>query len=350
MSLPTIGVVIATPGRASLYRTLRSILYQGLIPGDDILIVGDGYHKATKGLVEAFGHPFRYVATKMTRDWGHSQLTWGLKRVGGDVVIYQDDDDIFLPRAFDEIRRLAARYPASPIIGRVKTPAWGILWSEPTTKTLLDGHCLVAPNEKKKLGYLSAGYNGDQCYISTTIRNYDQINWTDRVWTLTRPEWKLFPSRVQIPFLDVYTTNFIREMLDRLPSLECREMMGEHDWIWTFKTSSSHPVGALWLYEDEERVMVTMSYLPGEEKYIEEIVEFAAWAGQGSDVWFNVFANDHEIIEALRKKKFENHAIMDSRADFVLSWPPSFFPYRTAYEVTDEQGVHVDDWRDQWPL
>jgi glycosyltransferase involved in cell wall biosynthesis len=351
MSLPNIGIVIATPGRASLYRTLRSILYQGLQPGDDILVVGDGLHRPTKELVEAFGPPFRYAATQPTRDWGHSQLQWGLKRVGGDIVTYQDDDDIYLPRALEEMRRLTTAHPGAPMIGRVKTPYWGLLWSEAGAKTLLDGHCLVAPNDKSKLGYITPEYYGDQCLIATTIRNYATINWVDRVWTLTRPTWQLFPARTKGP--EHYFSSFWREMCDRFPPMAGRPLNGASDWLWTFyhpKRGQDHPVAALKITEEEGRTWATMSYVPGEEQQhvIEEVVEFAAWAAQGQDVWFATLSSDEEIIVELKKKGFEEHMFGKKNADFILSWPPKWFPFKTATEIVGEGGVHIPDWRDEW--
>lgn len=351
MKLPTIGIIIATPGRASLYRTLRSIAYQGLLPGDDILVVGDGFHEPTKRLVEAFGPPFRYVATERTRDWGHSQLTWGLKHVRGDIVTYQDDDDIYLPRALEEMRRLMVEHPDAPMIGRVKTPMWGLLWHEPGMKSLLDGHCLVAPNDKKKLGYVAHEYHGDQVYISTTIEHYPTINWVDRVWTLTRPTWKLFPRRGDAP--PAYQQNFDREFVERLPSVAGRPHQGPNDWMWVFTSQErgpQHPVAALKLFEDEGQTWAVMSYVPSDDaqEVIEELVEFAAWAGQGADVSFGTLATDEEIIVELKKKGFKEHMTGKTLHDYSMEWPPKWFPFQVAVEIVDDAGVHVPDWRDKY--
>ncbi len=125
----TIGIMIATPGRKSLYRTLHSILYQNA-PIEDVLVVGDGFHEPTAELVEsvaAMGLPCRYVATEKTRDWGHSQLNYALKHVRGTYISYQDDDDCYLPRALTEMAKLVSEFETPRVlIGRVKTPRFGL--------------------------------------------------------------------------------------------------------------------------------------------------------------------------------------------------------------------------------
>lgn len=350
---PTIGVIIATPGRASLYRTLRSILYQGLIAGDDVLVVGDGFHRPTKDLVEAFGPPFRYIATQPTRDWGHSQTNFGLKRVKGDVVIYQDDDDIFLPRAFEEIRRIYEQMPGRPMIGRVKTPLWGLLWNQPGTKTLLDGHCMVVPNDKTKLGFMTLDYNGDQAYISTNLEKYDGINWVDRVWTLTRPTWKLFPRRAaveQYSLADITKKWLHDDMVKRMPALADRLPVGPDDWLWWFESEEGDLHAAVRLYEEDGNAHATIAYIPGTaDEVVEELVEFAAWAAQGLNCWFYTTGEEPEgLLKALAAKKFEDHVVLPTRRDFVMEWPPKWFPYQLAVEITDAHGVRVPDWRDRW--
>jgi glycosyltransferase involved in cell wall biosynthesis len=329
---PSIGVVIATPGRRSIFRTLQSIMYQGLQQGDDILVVGDGDHEPTRVLVKTLGHPFRYEATKVTRTWGHDQLNHGVKKVGGDVLIYQDDDDIFAPRAFDEIRRLAVHFPNVPILGRVKTPHWGILWQKAAPDALLDGHCLVVPNVKEKLGYFTREYTGDQAWIKTCLEKYEEVYWADRVWSLTRPTWLLYPHRA-LPGLikntEPYSENFWREIRDRLgPDLEGREFNGENDWAWYFfqpGLGSLAPVAAIKMYQDDKRMIAAMSFVPGAEPFLGELAEFAAWAAQGLDCWMFVREGDHEVIEVLTQKGYQSHGTRNGITEYIHDWPPKFF-------------------------
>jgi len=301
LSRPSIGVVIATPGRRSLLRTMNSILYQGLEPGDDVLVVGDGYHKPTAELVGIMGWPFRYVATQKTRDWGHSQQNYGLQRVRGDWLLLQDDDDVFLPRAFDEARTIIEKLESPrPIIGRVMTPYLGILWTEPM-KEPLDGHCLVVPNDKSKLGYFGLEYAGDQKWLASNLEAYETYTWADRIWTLTRPSGKLWPRRVGSDVWDFH-----------------RDAGGAWDGI---------PVVTLRMVRDEKdywrATMVGSPTLSSAE--LREVAEFAAWAGQGLDVWFALHPTDTELAAVLNDCGYQLHEAREDFMDFTFTWPPHKF-------------------------
>jgi hypothetical protein len=276
---------------------MYSILYQGVLPGDDVLIVGDGFHSATADLVAAMGPPFHYVATTKTRDWGHTQVNYGLKRVGGDWLILQDDDDIFLPRAFDEARTIIEKleFPR-PVIGRVKTPYRGILWSAPQQEPL-DGHCLLIPNNKAKLGYLSLDYSGDQTWLTTNFDQYDRCSWADRVWTLTRPQWKLWASRVPQKMYDPERVEWVFERDDDGPT---GERVG-HLSMWR------HPDNEYW------SARVSMTYASAEER--QEIADFAAWAGQGSDVWLRTTWGGPLA-------GYELHQKDGALYEYCAEWPP----------------------------
>jgi len=304
VSRPTLGVVIPTPGRRSLLRTLNSIKAQGLEPGDDILIVGDGFHKPTAAIVEMMGAPFRYVATAQTRDWGHSQNNWGIQNVKGDWVIMQDDDDIFLPRAFDTMREVIARGGPRVIIGRVMTPYRGILWSAPQVEPL-DGHCPLVPNDKKKLGHYGLEYAGDQVWIRTNLEAYDSYSWADRVWTLTRPVWQLWCFRVS-------------------------------ESLWHFHRSSgiiweTSPTFWLHLEQAEGHMRANYGVIPPEVAPTMseacELSEFAAYAGQGSDVWFecdDTFQGE-SLAQGLIATGFELHQNTPTFKDYTHAWPPRRF-------------------------
>lgn len=296
---PSIGVVIATPGRRTLLRTINSILFQGLVPGDDVLIVGDGYHKATDDLVKAVGAPFRYVATEQTRDWGHSQVNYGLQHVGGDWVTVNDDDDIFMPRAFDEMRTLVIDDPTPRVIlGRVLTPYLGLLWKEPQSEPL-DGHCIVVPNDKKKLGYFGLEYAGDQKWITSNIAAYDRFTWADRVWAFTRPTWDLWPG-MPSNVNGVITWSFHRSVGD-MPDMNAVA----HLKMWA--------AGGRW-----EGTVAQHEQLEAAEAA--EIAQFAAWAGQGHDVWLSV---DTEHVQAGISVGYIQHAILtDYLVELVSEWPP----------------------------
>lgn len=294
---------------------MNSIVYQGLVPGDDVLVVGDGYHKATAELVEMMGKPFRYVATEKTRDWGHSQVNYGLKHVGGDWLLLQDDDDIFLPRAFDEARHIISKLESPrPVIGRVMTPYLGILWTEPGREPL-DGHCLLVPNDKEKLGYVGLEYEGDQTWLATNMTAYETYSWADRIWTLTRPTGKLWPRRMGIatyrcfsppPLWESCAWNFHRDQ----GGVWSEEYVATLIMDWWDTNGEVHWGAQLSRVSD-----VT-------DEEFREIIEFAAWAGQGTDVWFLV---DESRAEVMNAAGYQFHQTKGSWMEFVFEWPPHRF-------------------------
>jgi len=305
-----IGITIATPGRKSIIRTLHSIAYQK-DHIEDVLIVGDGYDKPTAEIVDMFGAPFRYEATQKTRDWGHSQLNHALDRVRGDYVVVQDDDDIFAPRAFDEMVKIIEdlREP-SPIIGRTKTPFLGLLWTQPNPNTTLDGHCLVLPNDKKKIGYWTSAYDGDQRYMKTSLEPYDHWVWADRVWSLTRQTWKLWPKKTD----------------------------GDKDYTrWYFHRSdgevwSDRPIAWLQLQrEGEDDWRVFYGIIPweiGKDLEVDEsreIVEFALWASQGGNLYFEDNPRHQQWIDVLEALKFKLHITGKHHVEYIHEWPPHWW-------------------------
>jgi len=329
----TLGIFIATPGRKSLWNTLASIAYQGA-PVEDVLVVGDGFHRPTAELVEvaasALNLPARYVATEKTRDWGHTQQNYALKHVRGDYLIYQDDDDIFVPRALTEAARLVTEFhDPHPLVGRIKSPCLGLIW--PIPGTVLDGHCLVVPNDKSKLGFFTSKYDGDQAYIRHCLAAYEECSWTDRVWTLTRPHWKLIPMWAAEGNL----------------TWACDLYRGRDGVL-----SGEDPIVTVLLERDEEidRYFATVSpHTAGImiQEY-REIGEFIVYAAQSKDVWIRIKRSEGALALGLRASNFKEHAQTTEYIEFTHDWPPDFFPAVAPYNelFNPETGERLNDWRD----
>lgn len=330
MNQPTIGVIISTPGRASLLRTLYSIAYQGA-PIEDVLVVGDGYHMQTAELVREFAswtaYPCRYIATEKTRDWGHSQLNYALQHVRGDYVIVQDDDDIFLPRALTEAARLIRELDVpKPIIGRVKSPYRGLLWQKPGLDAVLDGHCLLVPNDKKKLGYFTSAYDGDQAYIHHTLRAYPEWAWTDRIWTLARPQWKLWAMGA-LQGEETWTCDLHYDE-QGAPFDRCATVLLEKDETHDiFHATVDSPGATLAEYH--------------------EIAEFLMYAAQGMDLRVRVRPWQVDFELGLIEANYKEHIRTDEYVEFAHDWPPDFWTALPPFtETFDRFGQRVVDWRD----
>jgi glycosyltransferase involved in cell wall biosynthesis len=264
----------------------------------------------------------RYVATTKTRDWGHSQVNYGLQHVKGDYVTYQDDDDIYLPRALDEMGTLMDAMPVKqPLVGRVKTPAMGLLWQKPGTEACLDGHCVVLPNDKKKLGWMTKHHHGDQGFLNTSLCHYEDVSWVDRVWTLTRPHWKL------TVWNQAHNANW---------------------WHWSFyREGVVMPVASLVLTKDPDSDRMIASITRNDDVTRDELVEiceFAVYACQGNDCWLRFDkADDVLLIGALREAKFDEH----TQTEYTHDWPPHFWPpFSDFNELLNQDGERIDDYRD----
>jgi hypothetical protein len=216
------------------------------------------------------------------------------------------------------------------VIGRVKTPNLGLLWQVPkVTEAVLDGHCMLVPNDKRKLGYFGLGYSGDQCYIHHCLRPYTDIAWTDRIWTLTRPEWNLIPmwasegsctwacdlyrGRGGVPFEKVATVLL--------------EADDERDIFYA--TVNAHTPG-LMVHE------------------YKEIGEFLVYAGQSKDIWIKTRPAEGALALGLRQANFKEHARTDEFTEFTHDWPPDFWgPVAPFNETFDpDTGARHLDWRD----
>lgn len=338
---PTIGVFIPTPGRKSLARTVWSIYTQRLIPGDQVVIVGDGYDKWTDDFVSRFGPPFEYLPTPQTRDWGHTQCNIGMRKLQTTVGVAQDDDDIFAPRAFEEIRRNAINFDDKPILARVKTPSFDVLWSTPID-TLLDGHCLIYPNNGK-LGTWDSAYDGDQRYIRSTLEHYDTVVWLDKVISLTRPKWKLwnFPLHPEDTPSIYHQLNQLREIRN-----SCREYMTgnqneiqwheqekwfseldhENNWYWLFKEALNlKPIGFVGLNRREGSMWATYGIVPEKrgQGWGRELVEFSCWAAQ-EELNIHVLVSNERAIKLYKKCGFREHWTRNGIIEMYSDWPPRF--------------------------
>jgi hypothetical protein len=269
----------------------------------------------------------RYVATTKTRDFGHTQQNYALKHVRGDYLIYQDDDDIFLPRALTEAAKLASeqRHP-HPIVGRIKTPRLGLLWQIPGKDAVLDGHCLVVPNDKRKLGWFNSDYNGDQCYIHTCLRNYKEIAWTDRIWTLARPHWKLWPQWAG----DITWECDLRRDDDGVPG---------------------DVIATVLLEPDDERDIFYATYeewVPAiTDEQHREIAEFLVYAGQSKDIWIRMHPTRESAIAAFKAMNYKEHRTTEEYIELTHAWPPDFWePFGRFNHLVDENGTLLSDWRD----
>lgn len=126
-----LSIIIPTLGRKSLNRTLDSLKDQRASE-DEILVVGDGPQKEARRIVEERGVGYRYLETPPTHRWGHAQRNLGMSQSKGDYLAFMDDDDVYLPGAFEAMRKAASDNPKIGLfLFRMKIQAAGkerIIW------------------------------------------------------------------------------------------------------------------------------------------------------------------------------------------------------------------------------
>ena len=70
VELPRLSIIIPTIGRATLARTLATIAAQDLLPGDEVLVIGDGRQPEAERIFAASGLPGRYLDGPERHNWG----------------------------------------------------------------------------------------------------------------------------------------------------------------------------------------------------------------------------------------------------------------------------------------
>jgi glycosyltransferase involved in cell wall biosynthesis len=205
--MTSLSILIPThsPDRP-LKRCLRSIASQPLLPGDEVLVIGDTTDRElpeVAALVADFGPQYRYLPHPGTEhvvidgvdyhSHGHEQLTHGLTVAAGDLIVYQDDDDCFTEGAFGSIRAAAEEYPGRPLMFRFVTRFRTLVWGAAPVlaQDHVGGHCFVVPNRKAYLAPWTPRYQGDWDHIRGTLDKWpggdSAVVWREEVISLARP-------------------------------------------------------------------------------------------------------------------------------------------------------------------
>ena len=163
--------------------------------GDEVIVVGDTHHgrdlNTIKDYVEACGYTWlEHDAGYM--GWGHPQINFGMAHATGDYLVFNDDDDIFAPDALLHIRRAVKHLdPPRPVLFKFKADRFGgrTFWINKGRVEVgtIGGHCIVAPNDKERLGLWTDRYEGDFDFIVDTLSRYDiEPVWRPEVIALAR--------------------------------------------------------------------------------------------------------------------------------------------------------------------
>lgn len=191
----SISVIIPSISAPTLRRTLDSIVHQGLILGDQVLVIGDHYQPMARDLVLEYrkktGGAFEYYQYEGESCWGNPNRNFAFQYCTGRYISFMDEDDIYTEGAFTAIRSNAGIHPDKLFMYRFKHQVGGILWHTPgfVVGGSVGGHCIVPPNIAEKLGRWSMNYCGDFDFIKSTMELWDQSDlfWVDSVIAICRP-------------------------------------------------------------------------------------------------------------------------------------------------------------------
>lgn len=169
---PRLSVIVTTTGRDSLPATLASIRAQRLVDGDEVLLVHDG----EAGIQSIIAWDQARLPGQMIvlsagphRDWGAAARTAGQVSAGGTHLLWQDDDDVYLPGAFDVIRREIANSPADILLFRLAYPDGKLLWRFPGVQVRNVSTQMYVVPRAAHLGRWGSHYQGDFEFMQTTV-------------------------------------------------------------------------------------------------------------------------------------------------------------------------------------
>lgn len=188
-SLPTISVITPTIGRNSLRDMLAALVPQ-LIPGDEVLVVGDGPQPNSRRIVESFKNSqIIYSETESVRNYGNFQRQIMLAKASADRIMFIDDDDRPLPGALSTVRNSAAAHPDKILMFKMDHPAAGELWKRKSVEVEnISGQMFIAPNRKDRLSKWSTRYAADFDFMRSTVDLYpekdDAVVWLEEKTTV----------------------------------------------------------------------------------------------------------------------------------------------------------------------
>lgn len=170
--LPRLSVIVATTGRASLAKTLASIRSQRLLEGDEVLLVHDG-EPGIQAIIAwdqaRLPGQMLVLATGPHHDWGAAARSAGQVRACGSHLLWQDDDDVYLPGAFDLIRREIVASPEDILLFRLAYPSGRLLWRVPIIQCRNVSTQMYVVPRAAQLGKWGTHYQGDFEFIETTV-------------------------------------------------------------------------------------------------------------------------------------------------------------------------------------
>lgn len=179
-------VITPTVGRDSLRDTLASIAPQ-LRKGDEHLVIGDGSQPDAAAICAEF--VVSYHDGPSSRTYGTLQRDYGIDIAKGEYVAFCDDDDVFTPDALDTIRAAIAEHPNTPLLFRMATPYYGVLWADKAVREGNVGTPMIVTPRYDDLPLWHDGgpsYTADHRFIKR-VTDAHGVEWREEVICIVRP-------------------------------------------------------------------------------------------------------------------------------------------------------------------
>lgn len=193
---PRLSVILPTIGQRldGLARTLDSIDRQPESGQVEVVVVGDAHSgplPKVRDLVWQRGPRYRYAEHDGGLHMvGQPQRQYGMGLARAPWLSFSADDNIYTEGAFAAILRAidGVRGPV-PLLFQVRTWQAGKVWKRAElAHGDIDADCIVAPNDRSRLGVWTNRYEGDWEFIRDTCEQYDDRQvWVPDLIGLARP-------------------------------------------------------------------------------------------------------------------------------------------------------------------
>lgn len=169
-----ITFIVPTIGRPSLLRTLESI---ECWPGDEILMVGNGYRVRDERV--------RYVDCKPGGDWGHTERNVATPHARGRYIAHIDDDDVYASGHREVMQDAIDQAEGMPILFRMRFPNGITLWRDKEIRCGNVGTPMfLIPNVPEKMGTWLPFVGGDCAFLEGSQWLPSQYVWRPEVIAL----------------------------------------------------------------------------------------------------------------------------------------------------------------------
>lgn len=173
--MPTFNVLIATIGRPTLERQLRSLVPQ-LSPEDVLTVVFDGLPIQTLRVFDEFKCPvILYSESTALGWWGHGvRNKYAPLLQKTDFVMHGDDDDVYAPNALSDCRVMCVSL-TTLYVARMRVPSGKLI---PTINTINEGNigtpCGIIPWDSNVKGKWGLRYGGD-CDFYESVKKVTRV-------------------------------------------------------------------------------------------------------------------------------------------------------------------------------